>query len=184
MAASGEQQEASTRKPSGDDDKTESVAVWMRSPIRTLTQPLLPTPSPIVPLDLPTTEDLKNYSVEALVAARGQASAAEALGEATWTLDQNVVQVQTNLSKTMLPVIINLEAEKIIRNMIRIQAGTEWRVVLMSGSAQGNSGAKKKTRSAVEGSAQANAENHPVVQEAQRLFGAEIRNVIDLSDGD
>ena len=33
-------------------------------------------------------------------------------------------------------------------------------------------------------SAQARAMEHPIVQEAQRLFNAEIRNVIDLTPND
>jgi DNA polymerase-3 subunit gamma/tau len=42
----------------------------------------------------------------------------------------------------------------------------------------------KKPRAAKNGSVEEMAAKHPVVQEAQRLFGAEIRNVIDLRDSD
>jgi DNA polymerase-3 subunit gamma/tau len=43
---------------------------------------------------------------------------------------------------------------------------------------------EKKPRAAKVGSAEDLAAKHPVVQEAQRLFNAEIRNVIDLRDSE
>jgi DNA polymerase-3 subunit gamma/tau len=42
--------------------------------------------------------------------------------------------------------------------------------------------APKKARVAASGSAAELAEKHPVVQEAKRLFAAEISNIIDLRD--
>jgi DNA polymerase-3 subunit gamma/tau len=53
--------------------------------------------------------------------------------------------------------------------------------VLLPGSA---SSEKKKPRAAKAGSAEDLAAKHPVVQQAQRLFNAEIRNVIDLREAD
>ena len=44
--------------------------------------------------------------------------------------------------------------------------------------------AEKKPRAAKSGSAQAKAMEHPMVQQAQTLFNAEIRSVIDLRDND
>jgi DNA polymerase-3 subunit gamma/tau len=55
-------------------------------------------------------------------------------------------------------------------------------LVLLPGTATATE--KKKPRAAKTGSAQAKAMEHPVVQQAQRLFNAEIRNVIDLRDND
>jgi DNA polymerase-3 subunit gamma/tau len=46
------------------------------------------------------------------------------------------------------------------------------------------SAAAKKPRAAKAGSAADLAAKHPVVQQAQKLFNAEIRNVIDLRDAD
>ena len=42
----------------------------------------------------------------------------------------------------------------------------------------------KKPRAAKTGSVQAKAMEHPIVQRAQTLFNAEIRNVIDLREND
>jgi DNA polymerase-3 subunit gamma/tau len=55
------------------------------------------------------------------------------------------------------------------------------KLVLLPGSA---SSAAKKPKIAKAGSVEDMAAKHPVVQEAQRLFNAEIRNVIDLRDSD
>jgi len=41
----------------------------------------------------------------------------------------------------------------------------------------------KRPDSGKSGSAQAKAEQHPIVQQAQRLFHAEIQSVIDLTEG-
>jgi DNA polymerase-3 subunit gamma/tau len=42
----------------------------------------------------------------------------------------------------------------------------------------------KNVRAVRVGTAEARAKEHPVVQQAQRLFNAEIRNVIDLREGE
>jgi DNA polymerase-3 subunit gamma/tau len=112
------------------------------------------------------------------LAVAGQASAADALGDATWTLDGGEVKVQTELSKTMLPVIVNAEAEKIVRGVLREHGGLRLTLLAGTGSA---GGAPKKPKAARSGSAQAKAAEHPVIAEAQRLFDAEIQSVIDLS---
>ena len=55
------------------------------------------------------------------------------------------------------------------------------KLVLLPGAA---TAVEKKQRAAKTGSVQAKAMEHPIVQQAQRLFQAEIRNVIDLREGD
>jgi len=56
--------------------------------------------------------------------------------------------------------------------------------MLLPGVAQSDSSAPKRPRVAASGSAAELAERHPMVQEAKRLFGAEISNVIDLRGKD
>ena len=79
----------------------------------------------------------------------------------------------------MLPVVINPEAEKVARAALREVAGAV-KLTLLPGAAK--PAAQKKAKVARAGSAQAKAMEHPMVQEAQKLFGAEIQTVIDLSE--
>jgi DNA polymerase-3 subunit gamma/tau len=117
--------------------------------------------------------------VEALAAAR-QTSAADAFADAAWTLSDGEARIQTALSKTMLPVVINPDAEKIARAVLR-DAGV-LKLTLLPGVAA--PAAAKKSRPARTGSVQAKALEHPMVQQAQKLFAAEIQTVIDLREPD
>ncbi len=119
--------------------------------------------------------------IAALSATKGQTSAAEQLEDATWTLNGTELEIQTTVSKTMLPVIINAEAERILRAVLRDNGAGHLQLKLLSGApAAGSNGKAKASRPAAAGSAAELAEKHPMVQEAKRLFGAEISNVIDL----
>jgi len=126
--------------------------------------------------------ELQRVATEALSKAKGQDSAADALEDAEWTVDGGEVRVQTEISKTMLPMVVNPEAEKIVRAALRDAGAGALKLVLLPGTAA--AAEKKKPRAARSGSAQAKALEHPVVQQAQRLFQAEIRTVIDLRDND
>jgi DNA polymerase-3 subunit gamma/tau len=81
----------------------------------------------------------------------------------------------------MLPVVVNAEAEKILKGVLR-EVNVALKLVLLPGAAAAAGAAKRPARAASAGSAAELAEKHPVVQEARRLFGAEISNVIDLRD--
>ena len=126
--------------------------------------------------------DLQQAAIEALTNAKSQGSAADALADAEWTVDDRELRVQTELSKTMLPMVVNPEAEKIIRAALRETGAGALKLVLLPGAA--SAATAKKPRATKSGSAQAKAMEHPVVQQAQRLFDAEIRNVIDLREGE
>jgi DNA polymerase-3 subunit gamma/tau len=125
---------------------------------------------------------LQKVAVEALQAAKSQGSAADALEDAEWLIEGGEIRVQTELSKTMLPIVVNAEAEKVVRAALREAGAGGLKLVLLPGSAV--AAATKKPRAAKTGSVQAKALEHPVVQQAQKLFNAEIRNVIDLRDND
>ena len=103
------------------------------------------------------------------------------MGDSVWVIAEGEARVQTELSKTMLPVRMNAEAEKIVRGVLR-ERGIA-RLTLLVGTAAAGGGVKK-ARAAKSGSAQAKAEGHPMVMEAKRLFDAEIQTVIDLSGQD
>jgi DNA polymerase-3 subunit gamma/tau len=136
-----------------------------------------------VPLAMParaveaSASDPQQAVVEALAAAK-LSSAADAMADALWTIDNGEASVQTELSKTMLPVLMNAEAEKIARNALR-SAGVHKLTLLTGATAPA---AAKKPRAARSGSAHAKALEHPMVQQAQELFHAEVQTVIDLRD--
>jgi DNA polymerase-3 subunit gamma/tau len=116
--------------------------------------------------------------VEALTAA-AQTSAAEALADAAWTIANGEARIQTTLSKTMLPAVFNPEAEKIARSILR-DAGILKLTLLPAAAAP----AAKKPRPARTGSVQAKALEHPMVQQAKKLFSADLQTVIDLREPD
>ena len=127
-------------------------------------------------------EELQRVTTEALSAAKSQGSAADAIGDSEWVVEGGEIRVQTNLSKTMLPMVINPDADRVIRTALRSAGAGSLKLVLLPGAS--NASTNKKPRAARTGSVQAKALDHPVVQQAQRLFNAEIRNVIDLRDND
>ncbi len=144
----------------------------------------VPVPAP-VPVELPHTaphpgaakSDPQRAVVEALAAANLSA-AADAMADAVWTLADGEAQIQSELSKTMLPVVMNPEAEKIARGALRGAGIT--RLTLLPGTA--TPAAPQKPRPARNGSVQAKALEHPMVQQAQKLFDAEVQTVIDLRE--
>jgi len=79
-------------------------------------------------------------------------------------------------------MVVNPEAEKIVRLALREAGAGALKLVLLPGNA--NTAAAKNPCPAKSGSVQAKAMEHPIVQQAQKLFDAEIRNVIDLREGD
>jgi DNA polymerase-3 subunit gamma/tau len=125
-------------------------------------------------------EDLQQLASDALANAKGHQSAADALSDATWTMDATNIRIQLAVSKTMLPVLINAEAEKIIRDALRANGAGHLKPVFASGATV--AAAAKKPKKAAAGSAYSLASEHPIVQQAQKLFNAEIRNVIDLRE--
>jgi DNA polymerase-3 subunit gamma/tau len=131
---------------------------------------------------LHSAEELQRVAVEALMAVKNQDTAADALADAEWTVASGEVRVQTELSKTMLPMVINGEAERLVKNALREAGAGALKLVWLPGVK--TSAGAKKPRAAKSGSAQAKAMEHPIVQRAQTLFNAEIRNVIDLREND
>jgi DNA polymerase-3 subunit gamma/tau len=79
----------------------------------------------------------------------------------------------------MLPVVINPEAERIIRAALR-DAGV-LKLTLLPAAAPA---VAKKPRPARTGSVKSKALEHPMVQQAQKLFSAEVQSVIDLREPD
>jgi DNA polymerase III subunit gamma/tau len=133
------------------------------------------------PSSLHSADALQKAATEALAGAKSQDTAADALGDAEWVVTESEVRVQTELSKTMLPMVINAEAEKIVKAALRDAGAGALKLVLLPGV---KTAAVKKPKAAKTGSVQAKAMEHPIVQRARTLFNAEIRNVIDLREND
>ncbi len=136
-----------------------------------------PTVPPIHPPPASAADGPQTAVVDALAAA-SLASAADALADAEWIIASDEARVQTHLSKTMLPLVLNPEAEKIVRAVLR-DAGI-LKLALLPGTAA--PAAERKSRPARTGSIQARALEHPMVQQAQKLFHADLQTVIDLRE--
>jgi len=134
------------------------------------------------PTPLHSAEGLQKAAVAALISAKSQETAADAMADAEWVVAEGEVRVQTEISKTMLPMVINAEAEKLIKNALRDAGAGALKLVLLPGVKKADG--EKKVRAPKSGSAQAKAMEHPIVQRAQTLFNAEIRTVIDLREND
>ncbi len=122
---------------------------------------------------------IRKAIVEALIAA-GQGSAADAIEDATLTTTAADLTIQTQLSKTMLSVHINPEAEKIAKAALRPFGLLK--LLLLPG--ERTITADRAPRATKPGSAKAKAMDHPLVQRGRELFEAEIQTVIDLSNTD
>jgi DNA polymerase-3 subunit gamma/tau len=173
---------APVREPEPEVTVTEVAAELLgmgAAPVAAL-EPEAPVVSSLAATGEPSAEELQRMATDALMNAKSQGSAADALGDAEWTIADGEIRVQTELSKTMLPMVVNPDADKIIRAALRSAGAGALKLVLLPGSA--STSAAKKPKAARTGSAQAKALEHPVVQQAQKLFDAEIRNVIDLRD--
>jgi DNA polymerase III subunit gamma/tau len=138
-------------------------------------------PTALQPSSLHSAEALQTAATEALSGSKNQDTAADALADAEWTVEGGEVRVQTELSKTMLPMVINADAEKIVKAALRDVGAGALKLMLLPGM---KTAKVTKPRAAKSGSAQAKAMEHPVVQRAQTLFNAEVRTVIDLRDND
>ncbi len=125
--------------------------------------------------------ELQHTLSSALAAVKGQTSASEQIEDATLTLNDNTLEIQTTLSKTMLPVVINAEAERILKTTLRSTTFAHLTLKLIPG-APAVSGKPKSPRAAASGSAADLAQKHPIVQQAIQLFSAEISNIIDLRE--
>lgn len=127
-------------------------------------------------------QDLRETAGRALAATHSQDAAAGAIEEAEWVIGNGSIRIQTSLSPTMLPMMVNAEAEKIVRAALREAGAGGMTIEILPGKPRATDEAKRPQRER-SGSAQAKAEQHPIVQQAQRLFHAEIRKVIDLTEG-
>ncbi|MFC6647454.1 DNA polymerase III subunit gamma/tau [Granulicella cerasi] len=145
-----------------------------------------PEPPAVEPEDDEPVRNTGGFDLDAIQSAMvgkladmpGQDSASQAIEDAAFSVKDDSLEVQTTFSKAMLPHLINTEATRTLTNILREHAPT-LKLNLLPGTPASKS-AKKTTRAAKAGSAAELAEKHPLVQEAKRLFSAEVSNIIDL----
>ena len=130
--------------------------------------------------DLPA---LQLACVKALAATKGQQSASEQIEESEFKLNGDTLEIQTTMSATMLPVMINADADRILKTVLRQQNAGTLKLKLIPGTPSA-APAKKSNKTPTAGSAADLAAKHPIVQRAQQLFNAEISKVIDLRNKD
>ncbi|HWG17624.1 MAG TPA: hypothetical protein VN678_07150, partial [Acidobacteriaceae bacterium] len=140
-----------------------------------------PEKIPAVNAIVTTSDDAQRAVVEALAAAK-HGSAADAMADAVWTIADGAATIQTELSKTMLPMVMNAEAEKIVRNALRAAGIAKFTMLPGTNSSPNAAAATKKPKPVRSGSVHAKAMEHPMVQAAQKLFSAEVQTVIDLRE--
>jgi DNA polymerase-3 subunit gamma/tau len=113
----------------------------------------------------------------------GHNTAAVLLDAGTWRENSGTIEVEVGIKKTMLSLTMNAEAEKICREALR-GIGETRKLVFLPGENGGSGTAKapRAERPAAQGSIQAIALENPLVRQAQELFQAEVRSVLDLRE--
>ena len=113
------------------------------------------------------------------VCVKGKPSAPETQ-TGRWKLDaEGAIQVEVGVKKTMLGLTMNAEAWKIVREALR-SAGATQKMMVVPGEAGETASATPRVFS--RDSIEAVALGNPLVRQAQEMFHAEVRSVLDLRD--
>jgi DNA polymerase-3 subunit gamma/tau len=118
--------------------------------------------------------------VTAALNEQGHNTAASLLGAGRWRMDEDgAIQVEVGVKKTMLGLTMNGEAWKIVREALRGAGATQKMTVVPGEAAEPASGTPRVwSRDSIEAVALGN----PLVRQAQELFHAEVRSVLDLRE--
>jgi DNA polymerase-3 subunit gamma/tau len=136
-----------------------------------------PSPATTTETNLDSLRDV----VTAALNEQGHNTAASLLGAGRWKLDEDgAIQVEVGVKKTMLGLTMNAEAWKIVREALRGAGATQKMTVAPGGEATepASGGPRVWSRDSIEAVALGN----PLVRQAQELFHAEVRSVLDLRD--
>ena len=163
----------------------------VKVPSATAAEPLAETTSgslalaaePIAPPESSAQLDLDRIrdTLTAALDAAGHNTAAVLLANGKWREKSNSIEVEVGIRKTMLNLTMNTEAEKICRDALR-SLGVQRKLVVLPGEGMSQPENSSGPKLAAGGSVQAAALDHPLVKQAQELFHAEIRSVLDLRD--
>jgi DNA polymerase-3 subunit gamma/tau len=118
--------------------------------------------------------------VTAALDEQGHTTAAALLAAGRWKPDEEgAIQVEVGVKKTMLGLTMNGEAWKIVREALR-EAGATQKMTVVPGEAGEPQSETPRVRS--RDSIEALALGNPLVRQAQELFQAEVRSVLDLRE--
>ncbi len=136
-----------------------------------------PSQAQAAPGDLDSLRDV----VTAALNEQGHNTAASLLGAGRWRLDEDgAIQVEVGVKKTMLGLTMNGEAWKIVREALRGAGATQKMTVVPGGETTESASASPRVWS--RDSIEAVALGNPLVRQAQELFHAEVRSVLDLRE--
>jgi DNA polymerase III subunit gamma/tau len=161
-----------------DEPEVAAPAPALPPEITVASMPVEPDP----PASKPGETDLDSLrdSVAAALDEQGHNTAASLLGAGRWILDADgAIQVEVGVKKTMLGLTMNGEAWKIVREALR-DAGASQKMTVVPGEA--NEPASSAPRVWSRDSIEAVALGNPLVRQAQELFHAEVRSVLDLRE--
>ncbi len=122
-------------------------------------------------------DTLRDAIVQALD-DKGHQTASALLGAGSWRRDGDTVEVQVAVKKLMLGLVMNPEADKIARGVMREKGVPPKLSVIPGEGAPGSAAARQMPQ----GSVNAQALENPLVKQAQELFRAEVRSILDLRD--
>jgi DNA polymerase-3 subunit gamma/tau len=152
--------------------EAERIAADLEEEIASDDQPEPPAAGEFVSL----TDKLRDAVTQAL-REKGHETASTLLRGGQWQVNDSSITVEVAVRKTMLSLTMNPEAERIARTAIQ-QAGSTLKLVVLPGD--GAASSVPTAAPAAKGSLQAHALENPLVKQAQELFRAEVRDVLDL----
>ena len=152
--------------------EAERIAADLEEEIASDDQPEPPAAGEFVSL----TDKLRDAVTQALH-DKGHETASTLLRGGQWQLNDSSITVEVAVRKTMLSLTMNPEAERIARTAIQ-QAGSTLKLVVLPGD--GATSPVPAAAPVAKGSLQAHALENPLVKQAQELFRAEIRDILDL----
>ncbi len=140
-----------------------------------------PEPPPVETKSSDTSLDSLRDAVTVALDEQGHNTAASLLGAGRWKMDEDgAIRVEVGVKKTMLGLTMNPEAWKIVREALRAAGATQKMTVVPGEMAAEASSGTPRTWS--RDSIEAVALGNPLVRQAQELFQAEVRSVLDLRD--
>ncbi len=138
-------------------------------------------PEPSLTQGAPGDLDSLRDVVTAALNEQGHNTAASLLGAGRWRVDEDgAIQVEVGVKKTMLGLTMNGEAWKIVREALRGAGATQKMTVVPGGETTESASATQRVWS--RDSIEAVALGNPLVRQAQELFHAEVRSVLDLRE--
>jgi DNA polymerase-3 subunit gamma/tau len=108
---------------------------------------------------------------------KGHETASALLRGGQWSIADNSITVAVAVKKTMLSLTMNPEAERIARSALQ-QAGSSAKFIVVPGD--GSTSPAPPGPPLAKGSIQSQALDNPLVKQAQELFRAEVRSILDL----